>query len=149
MKQLELPENTIQSLAEEALGLFETKTRSDGTPFICRKDISPQWVADMCFSAHGDFLPDDYRYTYIHETLEMIAGGDMEGDGIETDIYSHDLNQWFASNLMRSGGYANDALRDLGDAENIEGYISYGQLLERHEVFDLVLAFLTNLSERE
>lgn len=72
--------STVQQLAAEAYGCFETAERQDGETFWRLKDGSPEWVTDLVLNAHGDFLPDDWRYACIGAALEQKSPNRKEAD---------------------------------------------------------------------
>ena len=61
-----------QARAQEAYDCFETAARPDGETFTRVRDGSPGWVGELVREAHGDFLPDDWRYGCIQSALEFI-----------------------------------------------------------------------------
>ena len=50
---------TLQERAGEAAAWFETAERP---PFVRVKNGAPEWIMDLVRHAHGDLLPDDWRY---------------------------------------------------------------------------------------
>ncbi|HUM44856.1 MAG TPA: hypothetical protein PKI14_18070, partial [Fervidobacterium sp.] len=80
----------VNELAREALEWFETGTRDSGEKFVKTKDGRPEWLTDLIFTAHGDMMPDDHRYKFIEEALDLIANQDVDLDRpeIEADIYT-------------------------------------------------------------
>lgn len=142
---------TISTLAREAYDALETRTRDDGERFTTTRDDAPEWVRDLVMHAHGDFLPEDWRYETIRDALEQLADGDYEtaddareddGDFADSavDVYTAPLLRWLASNLNRPG-YVDEA-RDEGlisGQENITQQITVGQYLEAREVYALVI----------
>lgn len=67
-------EKTLQELAGEAARWFETKTRDNGDVFVSLKDGHPEWLQELVWHAHeaGAMLPDDYRYGWSYEALEVF-----------------------------------------------------------------------------
>jgi hypothetical protein len=65
---------------------FETRKRDNGDKYVALKDGSPEWMTDVCHKAHGDMLPDDWRYSFISEAVDYI---DENGAG-ECD-YCHSV----------------------------------------------------------
>lgn len=135
----------IQSLAKECLTYLETKKRDNGNEFICHTKAAPEWFMDLIHKAHDDFLPDDYKYEFILNTLYSIANSNKKADldelgyEIEADIYTSDLIQWLASNLYRIE-YVNEAMADFGtDVKDIIQYIQMGQQKEKQEVYTTIL----------
>ena len=142
---------TIQKSANEALEFLITKTRSNGDSFVCFRDSSPQWTKEMARKAHGDMLPDDFRYEFIELALVAIANhNDLDDarDSIEGDIYTSELTRWLHSKNDRLE-YVNEATKEFGHSEIIDGDLMMGQLLERQEVFSLVVEYLESIDEDE
>lgn len=142
---------TIQKSANEALEFLVTKTRSNGDSFICFRDDAPQWTREMAHKAHGDMLPDDFRYEFIESALTAIADhNDLDDarDSIEADIYTSELTRWLDSRNDRLE-YVNDATKEFGHAENLDMDLAMGQLLERQEVFSLIVEYLESIDDSE
>jgi len=142
---------TIQTLAKEAAGYFTRRNRIDGQGFWCTADDTPEWVVALCHKAHGDFLPDDWRYAFIYESLNAVADSEAPGDvRLDQDVYNHDLLSWVSSHLWRPG-YCDAATDDYGTIpENLMQHIAWGQEQEKNEVLASVLASLeARLSEVE
>ncbi len=149
---------TIRSLASEMSQAFEQGgPRDDGKTFRKLKDGSPQWMTDVCHEAHADMMPDDYRYVFIENAVEAIAESDADDPDsidnarceIEADIYTHDLTAWLGSRADRSG-YCDEAAEDQGEGfKEIIPFIQAGQVLEKEEVFQLVLSALEKLADNE
>ena len=139
---------TISERAREASECFETSTRPDGARFARIRDNSPEWVTELVHSAHGDMLPDDWRYSAIRSALEFIAESDNPEDGAsewadsEVDVYSGARLEWLGSHLSRPG-YCDEG-RDEFSSENLDivEQIGLGQFMEASEVYGLVLQAL-------
>jgi hypothetical protein len=138
---------TLETVAREAYDALETRTRDDGTEYVARRDNAPEWVQDLCFAAHGDMLPDDWRYACIRAALgSIVDDGYDEDDGAHTfadahtDVYTGRLTEWLGSHLYRPG-YCDDATEEYG--EGIDGgivaTIARGQYAEALEVYGLVV----------
>lgn len=144
---------TVQELAQQAAECFEVAKRQDGDELFFRvKDGSPEWVTDVVRSAHGEFLPDDWRYRIICEAFGFIAENEnAEDESAEfadtaVDVYTGQRFAWLASNLQRQG-YVDDALAELGwDGDSAADLIGLGQYQEAGEVFALVLQALEALA---
>lgn len=141
--------NTIQQLAAETSAKFVTDKRDDGAEFVkVRDDEKAEWITDMIREAHGDMMPDDWKYQFIVDALDLVAeaaGDDTDDaikngrDGIEASIYTHDLLRWLSSNLNRVA-YVDEAVQEYGydGGTGIVGAIMTGQHAERSEVFESV-----------
>jgi len=138
---------TIQEKATEALTWFTTGERistDTGRAIVIPKDDKPEWITELCHKAHGDFMPDDWRYEMIHDALTELAESDEpDAWNIEPPIYTFDLLRWLSSNLNRVA-YCDEAegQRDSGMVESMmAGYNS-----EQREVYGTVESFLEALN---
>lgn len=142
---------TLESLAAEAASYFERRTRGDDE-IVTLKDNRPEWAQDLTREAHGDFLPDDWRYACIKSALDWLAnGGDPEAHewaDAEVDIYTGARFAWLSSNLQRQG-YCDEAIAEFGEVEDTASLIGMGQYFEAQEVMRLVVEFLEARAERE
>jgi hypothetical protein len=137
----------IAGRAQEARDWFETATRPDDSRYWRKKHECPEWIEEMVHAAHddGDMLPDDYRYEYIVNALDLLADGvDPAEPEIEADPYTHDLTEWMGSHSWRRE-YVNDAIKDL-DIKDINHAMMEGQVAEKTEIFHAVVRAL---EERE
>ncbi len=146
----------ISALAAEA-GAHFTTTRGDET-IVTLRDDAPDWVRNLVYRAHGDMLPDDYRYRWTRDALECIEESgeesrddldDYAGEFADTavDVYTGARLAWLASHLSRPG-YCDEAADDLGaDGLDTVERIGLGQYVESREVFELVANALED--ERE
>lgn len=142
---------SIQDRAKEAATYFTVKTRADGSKYVTLRDVpAPEWVTELVRRAHGDMLPDDYRYKMIREAVDVLAyaNDDADLDELESefaddvDLYTSDLTAWLGSHYSRPG-YCDEAREELGtDSRGIVTDIQRGQYMERREVFHLVLEAL-------
>lgn len=144
---------TIQETAASFAPCFEFGTRSDGETFRRLKADAPEGLRDLVRSAHGDALPDDWRYECIENALQYIAENPHEEDAAifaegETDVYTSNLLAWVASGNGRVG-YVDDAIREFGPAVSLDGLLRSGQYAEAYEVFGLVWEALADLAEDE
>lgn len=147
--------STVQELAREARGWFETARRAtgdtatgpreDGEEYVRTKDGRPEWVQELCYEAHGDMLPDDWRYARIADALEAIADADdVDAAGDEyadqaVDVYTGSRLAWLASHLSRPG-YCDEAADELSEVSGgIIDLVGLGQYQEAREIFGLVL----------
>ena len=96
-------------------------------------------------------LPDDYRYKFILDALEIIANSDQEAEldypEIEADIYTGDLTAWLHSRNDRVC-YLTEALEEY-DIDDGFWALQEAQLREREEVYFSVLNSLRELRENQ
>jgi hypothetical protein len=150
---------TIQELARVASAYMVWTPRDDaaGEYIYTWRDDRPDWCYDLACAVHhgvSDRLPDDYKYYYLARALEEIAEGEGPDDGVgdflfDTDVYIDDLLAWAGSHQERIG-YCGEALSDdflvgTATAPTLSSVLMAGQRLERHEVWDLTVAFLRGL----
>lgn len=145
----------IRGLARQAFDAMERCEREDGSQYVRVRDDAPAWVGTLVHAAHGDLLPDDWRYETIRDALAAIADSTLGEDYDEAhafaddaDIYNSDLLAWVGSNLTR-GSYVDEAREEYGEPRDFYHSIQMGQYMERREVFDAVLAALTERADLE
>jgi hypothetical protein len=137
---------TVNELAKEALGWFITDTRDNGEKFVKTKYGRPDWLKTLIFTAHDGMLPDDYRYKFIEDALEIIAEADdnsLDCPEIEADTYTSDLTAWLNSRNDRVY-YLSEALEEYEIKDGFRA-LQAAQLRERDEVYYSVLNSLREL----
>lgn len=144
---------TVEDAARAMDAAFTTDTRNDGATYWKLRDGSPAWMTDVVRAGHGpDFFPDDWRYEFIQNAVNLLAecSGDEDAarDSIESDIYTSDLTRWIASNLLRFG-YCDEAMAEYGPVDDTIRLLQMGQHMEREEVFTAVYNALVDLVESE
>jgi hypothetical protein len=151
---------SLQETAREASSWFEVATRDvsgdlpEDARYVRTKDDAPEWVKAIVYEAHGDFLPDDWRYNVIQDALLWIADSDDPEDSAgefadsAVDVYTGARLAWLASNLTRPA-YVDEARAEFGaDADSgITELIGLGQYMEASEVYGLVLHALETVAE--
>lgn len=149
----------IQALAQEAYDWFERAQRppdstgTEGESFYRLKEGRPEWVYDLVREAHGEFLPDDWRYDCIHSALIAIADDGDPEDGLhefadgQVDVYNAARVAWLDSSLYR-GAYCDEAAQEFGaEGQGVYEMIGLGQFAEASEVYSLVLQQLEARAE--
>lgn len=133
---------TIADLAAETAGRFVVKTRDNGDRFYTiAEDKQEDWIQELCMEAHGDMMPDDWRYEMIHGALEAIAGAgddydDAEDHLPEAPIMTHDLSAYRISHGYRLAG-VDEAMSDF-DLESVDQAIAWAYHVEQREVLESV-----------
>jgi hypothetical protein len=145
-------EVTVQELAKEYNRYFVRDERKDGKKFWKTKDERPQELHDLIMEAHGDMMPDDYRYEFIESSLSIIAESEDPDESIDqvdesVDIYTHELIDWLGSRTDRYG-FVDEAVEDMGHGDSITDDITRGQMKEREEVHSSVLQSLRKILEQ-
>lgn len=149
MKTIEF--KAISNTAQNIYNHFEQMERLNKDVIWKLKSGSPQWMKDLCREAHGDMMPDDWRYEFIVEALGALSDHrnyDNARESIEPDVYTHDLRKWFASRLDRSS-YVDQYREEFGGEGDTDAMIAGGQLVEKWEVFDAVFSAIEKLCEDE
>ena len=101
--------------------------------------------------AHGDMLPDDFRYKMIHDILCIM---DDDCDPIDmldslVPIYSSDLLAWISSNLTRIS-YCDQYQDEFdGSALKLTEIITGGYFEELQEVYELINEWIDEKSEED
>lgn len=143
--------------AAELAQMFEVRKRDNGEHFIVLDDQAPKWAHDFVRDSHGtEMLPDDYRYRWISEALDVIAQNDeldpedlATSFGDDVDIYTHSLLAWLSSNLTRIA-YCDEAISEgITERNDLTSIIMAGQAAERYEVFQNVLTALENYADEQ
>jgi len=141
---------TIQKLASHYSKMFTRDIRNDGTEYVKTIDDSPEELTELIYNAHGDMMPDDWKYKFIEESLNRIAETENEDDldcpELESDIYTHDLLQWLASRNDRYD-YVDQATAEYGHSNSLINDIMLGQIKEKEEVYFSVLSSLRKIKE--
>lgn len=153
---------TVHAQAREMLASLETRTRANGESFICVKDDSPEWIGDAIRVAHGDFMPNDWRYELIERALSAILeSSDPEDDenfdedemseqiDSAVDVYTGRLTSWLASNLQRVCYYCDREAKEYGPFDSMVTWIQAGQICELREIADSLLATFRDRAESE
>ena len=144
-------EKTLQEKAETMLKQFEQKIRdADNRKFYCLKDEAEnrEIYQDICMEAHGDMLPDDYKYDFIVEALEAIAESE-EGEEeetiyeIEADCYTSELTAWLNSHNSRVY-YLTEALEEFECKDGFQA-LAIAQQKEKMEVAFSILNSLNKI----
>ena len=140
---------TIQELATKYAAFFITDKREDGTEFVKTKDGFPAELQELCMHAHGDMFPDDWRYTFIEESLIALSENENSEDVIlEADIYTHELTSWLNSRADRCQ-YCDEATDNYGPSGTMFELLQNGQAYEKEEVLGLVRQWLEERTEEE
>lgn len=155
----------VASLAADLSQAFEGDTRSDGSLFRKLRKESPEWMRSAVQAAHGDMLPDDWRYAMIARVVDAIADAveeDAVEEGFQSDdeirdavaerlddlvpVYNTDRSAWLASYLNRAD-YVDEAVKEYGWLGDIFTAIGYGMLREYEEVFGMLWDALEERAE--
>lgn len=146
---------TVRELAKEALQYFKLKTVTRDSREVtiwAHTDDAPEWVKEMTREAHGDMLPDDWKFRFVVEALEAIANSE---DGyedeviteLEADVYNHELLDWVSSSLIRMR-YVDEAVEKTEWPGSLAYALAMGQLDEKQEVCWIVLECLRDRLEQ-
>lgn len=133
-----------QALAYAALAWFKTEFRWDGLVDVELASGAPSWVRSLLVETHGDLglLPDEWRFLFSHQALQVIAGSADPGPAAEEfvgdapDLYA--LLQWIISLPTLRVAYCDEACARPGAGGLLVERIAAGYLLERREVFESI-----------
>lgn len=138
--------------AAQAMGdAFIISERDNGEKFYHLRDGSPEWMTDVCRKAHGEMFPDDWRYQFISDAVDILAESDdwdEARDEVEADIYTSQLTAWLASRTGRYS-YCDQYVEEMGADGDTLARISGGQWMERCEVFGLVAEALGDIGDSQ
>lgn len=139
----------LQEIAKRILNQFESGQRNDGSEFISFKDGTPEWMINIVHEAHGDMMPDDYKYRFSHDAIDWIAeGNDPESPNIEADPYTGELIKWLGSHVGDRPNYVDEAVEEYGHSDQgLVGDLMSGQAKEKDEVYHIVLQELQKIQE--
>lgn len=158
-------DDRIRNLAQWYYDRLHQDTRPNGDKFykFC-KSVSPDGTGDeslpedeekrcreLAHAAHGDMLPDDWKYEFINEALGAIAdASDLDEIDLEADIYNSDLCRWLGSHGERTG-WCDEAVGEglVSEDADMITRIQGGQYMEKREVLGLVLQHLREEAEAE
>jgi hypothetical protein len=130
---------SFESLAAAFAAQFESRTRANGEMFDALKDGAPDWMGDAIRDAHGDMMPDDWKYAAARSIVDSLASGaDPDDDMLEAldglvDVYTGRLTAWLASNTTRVG-YCDERAREFGPFDSVTAWLQAGQLCELDEI---------------
>lgn len=145
---------TLKTLADQMYQAFEIKHRDSGETFVALKDDAPDWMTDAIHDAHGDMMPDDWRYQACMEAAEAIADADDIDSARDSfmdavDVYNSDLMRWLDSHGSRTD-YVDQAVEDYGWPDGgLMQAIAIAQSIERGEVWDAIVAHLETLADED
>jgi hypothetical protein len=138
----------VQKKAAKCLKEFEVMAvHPNGRKRNIMQDNVSEFTRELVYKAHAEMLPDDYKYSFVIEALELIA--DFNGEEyldiiteIEADIYTSGLTEWLNSNNSRVY-YLTEALEEMDIKDGFQ-LLSYAQIKEKIEVFYIVIDYLEN-----
>ena len=137
------PPETVQELAKLARCAFSLETRDNGSEYWNRNQCAPEWIMELCHTAHGDMLPDDYRYRFIVQALDALEEAedpDEARDGYEFEYRYYRVIEWLSSHPGHRLEYCDQWAEEFGRCfiKDTVSQLQGGQLLERLEVLELV-----------
>jgi hypothetical protein len=145
----------IRKKAELLNKALITKTRDDGTKYICvdgyaGKDY-PQWMQDVVFAGHIDTMPNDEYYRAISNIVSDIVDLDEDitelddireyiSDNTEADIYTSDLTGWLNSRNSHVE-YLTEAMNEYGATDGFQA-LGAAQIIWKREIAEAVIQAL-------
>lgn len=149
----------IHDLANEARdALIRGEREAPGIgKVLVRRDSREEWIAALCHEAHGDLLPDDWRYEFIGDALDCIGEReDCEDDDSLLEafrewvdggyVYTGERLAWLVSHPSRIA-LADEAAEEFGLSGGIMERVAVGMLREAEEVYKSVLSSLRRREE--
>ena len=136
-------EMTLSDLARDCQKFMAYSRRDSGEGFYHATDDAPEWFRELCRDAHGEYLPDDYRYKWISHALDAFADYDNAEEAIndcEPEPYHSQLLSWVSSNLYRMG-YVDEAISGFG-CSTLSDALALGQAEEMRETYYSVMESL-------
>ena len=129
-------ELTIRDKAELMAKQFTTKTRDDGSQYVCLNGMAgedyPEWMQDVTMAGHLDTLPNDESYKAISSIISSIV--ELDDDITDTDdileelrdegylepsVYISDLTGWLHSNNSYIY-YLDDAMQEYNQIDGCQ-----------------------------
>ena len=137
-----------ESIATKIIKTFKRVKKKDDTYYYTCTDK----YKDLVKEVHDDcnILPDDYKYQFIFDALDIISCGNYNEDnyceGIEADIYNDDLLKWISSARYRPY-YVDEVIDEYGypDEGGFFTLLSTAQYKEREEVFNRVFSYIDKI----
>jgi hypothetical protein len=148
-------ETTVQSLAAELSAALERRTRESGHEpgldhYVTLKEGSPAWMTEACHAAHGDMMPDDWRYEFIEDAASALAEAEDPDDAEPFEyVYTNQVTGWLHSRVDRYS-YVDQAVEDMGgnvDKEGILPLLFRGMYEEQRETLYLLRSALEELAK--
>jgi len=138
---------TVATLAAEANKFLYRDSETDR---VLKKDDCPEWVVDLCRTAHGEMFPDDWRYEFIQDALNWLEEDGNDPDDFTADLdslypYTADRTNWLASGHRFI--YCDEAMEEYGKPQDTNTLIAWGMAAELEEVFRLVVNALEARAE--
>lgn len=147
-----------QKLAQALEKALIIDVRNNGEQFIRLADNSPEWVNGAIRAAHGEFGPDDKKYSMIRECAGKLAEYDSDdwedyaGEMADSlvDIYNADLLHWLSSHLFRAF-YCDEAQEEGLVSADAEMYkrIAIGQYMEYQEILYSLIQSISKQADEE
>ena len=127
-----------QELIKNVLSNMEYDESIRSGIWKCKDDT----YQELMHVAHGDMLPDDWRYQMIHDSLIVMSETDDEDDVFEmldnqVPVYTHELMAWMGSSNSRYS-YVDEAIEEFGKGDSIINDIMRGYYQELNEVYYLI-----------
>jgi hypothetical protein len=116
-------------------------------------------MTDVIHEAHGDMLPDDWKYEHVYHIASRIA--DMENETADAirdneheicdslvDVYNSNLLAWVGSNLTRAA-FVDEAISEMGWPKDggLFTALQWGQYEELRGIYSSLVNSLEKLSE--
>jgi hypothetical protein len=134
------PPQTVADVARQARAAFSLETRVDGSEYWNRNRCAPDWIGELCHTAHGPMLADDYRYQFIVEALDALEEADdpdEAGEYFEFEPYYSRLVDWLSGHVGYRLDYCDQWAEEYGQPDDhSRSTFSTGQLLQGGYLFE-------------
>jgi hypothetical protein len=136
---------SVQELAAELNAALVHQKRSDGKELVSLASGSPDWMQELCRKAHGDMMPDDWKYEFIEDAAVTFEEGNTDTSDLDSCYpYTADRLRWLASHLDRPG-FCDEAASEFLPADKrpaVLELIAVGMYWEMDQVFGIVMQCL-------
>ncbi len=134
---------TIQEAAREYLTFFEVRSIESGEVWRPAEGAPPELMR-IVRDAHGGYMPDDHRYRFIVEALELVAECEnVERVEVIPDNQASRLTGWLNSKINRLE-YMTRAMAEFESKDSLQ-LLTAAQYIERREVLEAVIDTLRSI----
>ena len=148
---------TIKKLIEEMSMNMTWRGRKGGSRYAHVIDDAPKWITEVIHEVHGDKLPDDTVYDFVHRIVSHLEGygdEDISADELrealyelEPDVYTSNLTEWLNARADHVF-YLTEALEEYDIKEGSQ-LLMAAQSLQIQEIGNELLGLLEDMAEGE
>jgi hypothetical protein len=132
----------IKERAIEARKYFVNAKKIDGSPLCYAIMDKPNWVLNIIREVNYNPLPDNYKYKFVIDSLDLIIKneGELDGKYPEPDVCHDNLIDWLECDKERLQ-YCDNAMQ-VCELPTMFSILQMGQLQEIMEVLEVVKSHL-------